>query len=62
MRGLLILAVLVLAVIVLSRLPAGWRPKRPSAPPRRDELVEVERKSVGQGAHLEVEPRFVDIE
>jgi YHS domain-containing protein len=39
MRAFLILAVLLLAVIVLSRLPAVWRPKRPAVSPRRDELV-----------------------
>jgi YHS domain-containing protein len=39
MRALLILAVLLLAVVVLSRLSAVWRPARPPAPPRRDELV-----------------------
>lgn len=39
MRALLILAVLLLAVVILSRLPALWRPPRPAAPPRRDELV-----------------------
>ena len=39
MRALLILAVLLLAVVILSRLPAVWRPRRPAASPRRDELV-----------------------
>jgi YHS domain-containing protein len=39
MRALLILAVLLLALVVLSRLPAALKSKRPSAPPRRDELV-----------------------
>ena len=39
MRALLILAVLVLAVVVLSRLPSIWRSRLPEAPPRRDELV-----------------------
>jgi YHS domain-containing protein len=39
MRALLILAVLLLAVVVFSRLSAVWRPSRPPAPPRRDELV-----------------------
>ncbi|HEY7037588.1 MAG TPA: hypothetical protein VID28_02000 [Methylomirabilota bacterium] len=39
MRALLILAVLLLAVVVLSRLPSVWRSPRPPAPPRRDELV-----------------------
>ena len=42
MRALLILAVLVLAVVILSRLPAIVKsrfPSTPSAPPRRDELV-----------------------
>ena len=39
MRALLILAVLLLAVVVLSRLPAVLKSKLPSTPPRRDELV-----------------------
>ena len=39
MRALVLLALLVLAVMVLSRLPAVRWPKRPTMPPRRDELV-----------------------
>jgi YHS domain-containing protein len=39
MRALLLLAFLAVAVIVLSRLPAMWRSRRPPAAPRRDELV-----------------------
>ncbi len=39
MRALLILAVLLLAVVVLSRLPAVLKSKLPSTPARRDELV-----------------------
>ena len=39
MRVLLILGCLLLILVVLSRLPAAFRARRPSAPPRRDELV-----------------------
>ncbi|HKA62309.1 MAG TPA: hypothetical protein VKH83_07775 [Methylomirabilota bacterium] len=39
MRALLILVVLLLALVVLSRLPAIFKSRLPSAPPRRDELV-----------------------
>ena len=39
MRALLILAVLVLVMIALSRLPSRWRSKSLSGPPRRDALV-----------------------
>ena len=39
MRALLILACLLLVVMALSRLPSTLRARRPSAPPRRDELV-----------------------
>ena len=39
MRVLLILACLLLVVMALSRLPSALRARRPSAPPRRDELV-----------------------
>ena len=39
MRALLILVVLLLALVVLSRLPAIFKSRLPSAPLRRDELV-----------------------
>ena len=39
MRALLILACLLLVVMALSRLLSALRARRPSAPPRRDELV-----------------------
>jgi YHS domain-containing protein len=39
MRALLILAGLLLVVVALSRLSSVFRPRLPSAPPRRDELV-----------------------
>jgi YHS domain-containing protein len=40
MRALLLLALIAVVVIVLRRLPAGWRPRLPSTGPRRrDELV-----------------------
>ena len=39
MRALLILVVLLLALVVLSRLPAIFKSRLPSAPARRDELV-----------------------
>jgi YHS domain-containing protein len=40
MRPLLLLALIAVAVLIFSRLPARWAPRRPTPRPRtRDELV-----------------------